>query len=281
MISAEEEFNITKLQMLEAEKAKIRREYERKEASVDVKKKASTPTAALVAHTPRSPLPFIALSDSLSPLHLPHHLALPLLQVEMSKQSNDSRLKVLRAREEAMQRILREAEEQLAALAKDPASYTALLVELVAQAALRLKEPRVLVRCRKEDEELVRQALPLAAARCREAGGSAAEALQLELDERNPLPPAPKPGVADEGMVTWYVALIYIRFPFLLICSFSPPLGKKCWTEIVNLPAFSLSILPSCAARAVSWQPLLLERSSAPIPWMPGSRLSILKRCLL
>ncbi|OIW09935.1 hypothetical protein TanjilG_32084 [Lupinus angustifolius] len=38
-VSAEEEFNIEKLQLLEAEKKKIRQEYERKEKQVDIRKK--------------------------------------------------------------------------------------------------------------------------------------------------------------------------------------------------------------------------------------------------
>ncbi|KAL5539370.1 hypothetical protein UlMin_002085 [Ulmus minor] len=38
-VSAEEEFNIEKLQLVEAEKKKIRQEYERKEKQVDVRKK--------------------------------------------------------------------------------------------------------------------------------------------------------------------------------------------------------------------------------------------------
>eukprot|EP00262_Sarcandra_glabra_P011075 TRINITY_DN26774_c0_g1_i1.p1 TRINITY_DN26774_c0_g1~~TRINITY_DN26774_c0_g1_i1.p1 ORF type:complete len:231 (-),score=52.05 TRINITY_DN26774_c0_g1_i1:252-944(-) len=39
MVSAEEEFNIEKLQLVEAEKRKIRQEYERKEKQVEVRKK--------------------------------------------------------------------------------------------------------------------------------------------------------------------------------------------------------------------------------------------------
>ncbi|WMV57340.1 hypothetical protein MTR67_050725 [Solanum verrucosum] len=38
-VSAEEEFNIEKLQLVEAEKKKIRQDYERKEKQVDVRKK--------------------------------------------------------------------------------------------------------------------------------------------------------------------------------------------------------------------------------------------------
>ncbi|KAL9253156.1 V-type proton ATPase subunit E-like protein [Drosera capensis] len=38
-VSAEEEFNIEKLQLVEAEKKKIRQEYERKAKQVEVRKK--------------------------------------------------------------------------------------------------------------------------------------------------------------------------------------------------------------------------------------------------
>ena len=38
-VAAEEEFNITRLQLLEAEKARVRREFERRESTIDVKKK--------------------------------------------------------------------------------------------------------------------------------------------------------------------------------------------------------------------------------------------------
>jgi hypothetical protein len=38
-VAAEEEFNIEKLQLVEAEKKKIKQEYERKEKQVDVRKK--------------------------------------------------------------------------------------------------------------------------------------------------------------------------------------------------------------------------------------------------
>ena len=40
-----QEFNIEKLQLVEAEKAKIRKEYERKESQVEVKKKMCAPAA--------------------------------------------------------------------------------------------------------------------------------------------------------------------------------------------------------------------------------------------
>lgn len=86
MVSAEEEFNITRLQLLEADKAKTRREYERREAAIDVKKK-----------------------------------------VEHSKQLNETRIKVLQAREDAVQALLGEAHGSLAALSGDGEAYAALV----------------------------------------------------------------------------------------------------------------------------------------------------------
>ena len=44
-----QEFNIEKLQMVEAEKQKIRKEYERKESQVEVKKRMCVPRALLRA----------------------------------------------------------------------------------------------------------------------------------------------------------------------------------------------------------------------------------------
>ena len=48
-VAAEEEFNIEKLQMVELEKQKIKREYERKESLVSVKKKIERSTTGNVA----------------------------------------------------------------------------------------------------------------------------------------------------------------------------------------------------------------------------------------
>jgi len=48
--SLPQEFNIEKLQLLEAEKAKIRKDYERREGQIDVKKKMYvTRTRALLS----------------------------------------------------------------------------------------------------------------------------------------------------------------------------------------------------------------------------------------
>ena len=53
--------------------------------------------------------------------------------MEYSKQLNESRIKVLQAREDAVQTLLREAQARLAALSSDRASYKALLQGLLVQ----------------------------------------------------------------------------------------------------------------------------------------------------
>jgi hypothetical protein len=53
--------------------------------------------------------------------------------VEYSKQLNESRIKVLAAREEAVQGLLSEAFAQLAALSKDQAAYKRLITDLLVQ----------------------------------------------------------------------------------------------------------------------------------------------------
>lgn len=54
-------------------------------------------------------------------------------QVEYSKQLNESRIKVLQAREDAVQTLLHEAFSALAALSKDQAAYKRLLTDLLVQ----------------------------------------------------------------------------------------------------------------------------------------------------
>ena len=57
----------------------------------------------------------------------------PSPQVEYSKQLNESRIRVLAAREEAVQGLLGEAYAALAALSKDAGAYKRLLTDLLVQ----------------------------------------------------------------------------------------------------------------------------------------------------
>ncbi|KAI3804467.1 hypothetical protein L1987_26025 [Smallanthus sonchifolius] len=126
-VSAEEEFNIEKLQLVEAEKKKIRQEYERKQKQVEVRKK-----------------------------------------IEYSMQLNASRIKVLQAQDDLVSAMREAASKDLLNVShhkfQHHHNYEGLLKSLIVQGLLRLKEPSVLLRCRKEDEHIVNSVLNAAKA---------------------------------------------------------------------------------------------------------------------
>ena len=148
-VAAEEEFNIEKLQMVETEKQRIRKEYERKESQVEVKKK-----------------------------------------IEYSTELNAMRLKVLAAREEAIQGMLAEARATVGAVSASPA-YAGLLVSLICQGVRKLEAKQAVVRCRAADAEKVKQAMQQAQ--------TSMPGVALKLDEHEFLPAAP----ACNGGVHW------------------------------------------------------------------------------
>ncbi|CAL9152976.1 unnamed protein product [Musa hybrid cultivar] len=117
-VAAEEEFNIEKLQLFEAEKKKIRQEYERKEKQVEIRKK-----------------------------------------IEYSMQLNASRIKVLQAQDDFVNSMKEAAAKELLLVSNNHQSYEKLLKDLIVQSLLRLKEPAVLLRCRKDDHHLVESVL--------------------------------------------------------------------------------------------------------------------------
>ncbi|GLU05910.1 hypothetical protein SLE2022_229830 [Rubroshorea leprosula] len=117
-VSAEEEFNIEKLQLVEAEKKKIRQEYEKKEKQVEIRKK-----------------------------------------IEYSMQLNASRIKVLQAQDDVVNSMKEAASKELLNVSQDHHVYKRLLRDLIVQSLIRLKEPAVLLRCRKDDIHLVESVL--------------------------------------------------------------------------------------------------------------------------
>ncbi|XP_065858688.1 V-type proton ATPase subunit E-like [Euphorbia lathyris] len=147
-VSAEEEFNIEKLQLVEAEKKKIRQEYERKEKQVDVRKK-----------------------------------------IEYSMQLNASRIKVLQAQDDVVNGMKEAAAKDLLNISRDNRVYKKLLQDLIVQSLLRLKEPAVLLRCRKDDLKLVESVLN--SAKQVYADKAKVHAPEIIVDNNVYLPPAP------------------------------------------------------------------------------------------
>jgi len=147
---AQEEFSIEKARIVQEEKLKIMKEYERKEKQIEVKKK-------------------IAYSNEL----------------------NQSRLRLLKAREEGVQRLLGEAHHLLAEIPKDSNNYQSLLQQLIVQGLLKLAEPKVQVICRKQDKQLLEKVLKLAIEEYTKISGKTCE---VHLDNDTFLPAG-----ADKG----------------------------------------------------------------------------------
>ncbi|KAL5227679.1 hypothetical protein ABZP36_015944 [Zizania latifolia] len=116
--AAAEEFQIENLQLVEAEKKRIRHEYERKEKQVGIKKK-----------------------------------------IEYSTQLNASRIEVLQAQDDLVKFMMEAAGKELLYISRDHHTYKKLLRILIVQSLLRLKESAVILRCRKEDREIVESVL--------------------------------------------------------------------------------------------------------------------------
>ncbi|KAF7655184.1 hypothetical protein LDENG_00059740 [Lucifuga dentata] len=80
-------------------------------------------------------------------------------KIKMSNLMNQARLKVLKARDDMIMDLLNEARQRLAEIAQDPAQYSTLLEGLVLQGFYQLLEPKVTIRCRQQDVEMVQAAV--------------------------------------------------------------------------------------------------------------------------
>uniref|UniRef100_A0A3B4T2F2 ATPase H+ transporting V1 subunit E1a n=1 Tax=Seriola dumerili TaxID=41447 RepID=A0A3B4T2F2_SERDU len=80
-------------------------------------------------------------------------------KIQMSNLMNQARLKVLRARDDMITDLLNEARQRLGEIAKDPARYSTLLEGLLLQGFYQLLEPKVTIRCRQQDVEMVQTAV--------------------------------------------------------------------------------------------------------------------------
>ncbi|XP_029951544.1 V-type proton ATPase subunit E 1-like [Salarias fasciatus] len=80
-------------------------------------------------------------------------------KIQMSNLMNQARLKVLKARDDMIKELLNDARQRLAEVAQDPAEYSTLLEGLVLQGFYRLLEPKVTIRCRQQDVDVVQAAV--------------------------------------------------------------------------------------------------------------------------
>ncbi|XP_023209302.1 V-type proton ATPase subunit E 1 isoform X2 [Xiphophorus maculatus] len=78
-------------------------------------------------------------------------------KIQMSQLKNQARLKVLMARDDMD--LLNEARKRIADIVKDPDRYAKLLEGLVLQGFYQLLEPKVTIRCRQQDVDVVQAAV--------------------------------------------------------------------------------------------------------------------------
>jgi len=154
--ASNEEFNLEKLQLLEHEKANIRKEYERKESQAEVQKK--------IAH---------------------------------SKYVNEMRLKVLKAREGAVQEVLKASREELLAVSSS-SQYKELMLALMVQGLKKLGEKKAMVKSREVDKSLVHSLIGETKKKYSARYGDPAP--ELKQSEKEFLNPPPDDGLDDPAL---------------------------------------------------------------------------------
>lgn len=83
-------------------------------------------------------------------------------KIQNSNLLNQARLRVLKAREDHIKSLLDEAQGRLGQLAMDPQNYRRLLEGLISQGLYQLLEDHVVIRCRQQDLNIVKEVLPKA-----------------------------------------------------------------------------------------------------------------------
>ncbi|KAH0911178.1 hypothetical protein HID58_034499 [Brassica napus] len=163
-ISAEEEFNIERLQLLETAKRKLRQDYDRKLKQVDIRKR-------------------MLQTNSIS------------LFSDYSTQLNASRIKYLQAQDDVVTSMKDSAAKDLLRVSNDKNAYKKLLKALIVESLLRLKEPSVLLRCREMDKKVVESIIE--DAKKQYADKAKVASPKITIDEKVFLPPPPNPKQPD------------------------------------------------------------------------------------
>jgi len=107
------------------------------------------------------------------------------LQITRSKANSKARITILTAAQRVVDAVFDEAEKKLEEGTKDKGKYKGTLKNLVLEGLYAFNDASVQVRARKEDFDLVKDAIELAVAEYKEKVGKTTTA---ELDESKPLP---------------------------------------------------------------------------------------------
>lgn len=106
-------------------------------------------------------------------------------QITRSTVANKTRLRVLSARQELLDRIFEEAQKRLGDQTKDEGKYQEILKNLMLEGFYALNEGNVQIRARKQDYNVVTKAIDVA---CKEYKENLKKDISATIDEGNPLP---------------------------------------------------------------------------------------------
>ncbi|KAK4208779.1 V-type proton ATPase subunit E [Rhypophila decipiens] len=117
-------------------------------------------------------------------------------QITRSKVANQTRLKVLGARQELLDDIFEAAQQKLGDAAKDKDKYQEILKNLILEGFYDMNEPTLQVRARKADYDLVKSAIEAASKEYKE---KVDKDISAEIDESEPLAEGSAGGVILVG----------------------------------------------------------------------------------
>ncbi|KAG9185876.1 vacuolar ATP synthase subunit E [Alternaria panax] len=106
-------------------------------------------------------------------------------QITRSTVSNKSRLRVLSARQELLNKLFEQAEEKLGDVSKDKKKYQSIMKDLIVEGAYALNEDKLQVKVRKADYDLTKKAIEEAQTEYKTNIG---KDVSITIDESDPLP---------------------------------------------------------------------------------------------
>lgn len=106
-------------------------------------------------------------------------------QITRSTVSNKSRLRILSARQELLNRLFEESRKKLGDVAKDKNKYQGILKNLILEGAFALNEDKLQIKVRKADNDLAKKAIDEAQSEYKTKVG---KDVSITIDESDPLP---------------------------------------------------------------------------------------------
>lgn len=106
-------------------------------------------------------------------------------QITRSTVANKSRLRILSARQELLDRLFEDANKKLKEVSKDKGKYQGILKNLILEGAYALSEDKLQVKARKSDYDVVKKAIEEAQS---EYKSKVNKRVSISIDEKDPLP---------------------------------------------------------------------------------------------